>query len=345
MTTPTTIYVLSGNGQTANVSTQFPVDLVAVLLDEFNNPMPGQTVEFTPANGTSAPSGQFAGAFGPYFPDSVVTDVNGRANATHLVANTRVGTWNGTVASAAVPAVSTVFNMTNVAAGAPVATTLNVTANAIQKAARNTAYLAVTVRVLDQFSAGYPGATVTMSGIAGFGTFPGGFTSNSKVTDASGNATFAIVTASSTLGSFAPTINTPGVSTQFCSFKNINPFVVTSISVYSGQGQSAAPGAAFAQPLVGRAANELNNPVAGAVLTFDAPNSGASLVWTLPATDPVSVATNALGLATSPTMTANATAGSYNVVLTYPSITARRFGLTNGGSPPPEDSSLALCEV
>ena len=236
--------------------------------------------------------------------------------------------------------------MTNTATGAPIAVSMSITANATQKAAKNSSYLAVTARVLDQFGAGFQGAQVTMTCPAGNGTFPGGFLSSVKFSDVNGYATFAVLTASSVLGTFNPSVSTPSIATQFCSFKTVDPSVVFSISVYSGQGQSAAPTFAFAQRLVGRAANELNGPVAGVVLTFDAPNSGASLVWDSPATDPTTAITDVNGLATSPGMTANATAGSYNVQLKYTGVTTRNFGLTNGGSPPAaSDSSLNICEV
>ena len=96
------------------------------------------------------------------------------------------------------------------------------------------------------------------------------------------------------------------------------------ITVNSGNNQSAIVGASFAQPLtVTVTANDPLEPVNGGVVTFEAPTSGAS------ATLSPSSAIISNGSA-STTATANSTAGSYTVTATASGIsTPANFSLTN----------------
>ncbi len=94
----------------------------------------------------------------------------------------------------------------------------------------------------------------------------------------------------------------------------------------TGSGQSAVRSTAFAQPLtVTIAANNASEPVAGGVVTFTGPPTGASI-------QPVTVtATITSGIA-SASVTANGTAGPYTVTATasgVPSATPTTFTLTN----------------
>lgn len=96
----------------------------------------------------------------------------------------------------------------------------------------------------------------------------------------------------------------------------------------SGTPQSAAPGAAFAAPLVATVTKG-STPVTGATVTFTAPASGASGTFVnTTATD--TETTNASGVATSTAFTANATAGTYTVTAAVSGATTNAsFILTN----------------
>jgi adhesin/invasin len=339
MPTLNSITVLSGSGQTAQVNTAFALPITVIARDEFSNPLPGVTVDFAPPG--IGVSGNFAGGN----PSTVVTNGSGIAVSATLTADTSPGAWNVQVQNSASVYAWAAF--TNSASPpTPVSTTVTITANGTQTAARNTAYVAVTARLLDQFGAGFPGQVVNMTCPTGTGTFPGGGITSGVVSDASGYVTFAVFTASSTLGAFSPVISSDGVTSVNASFNTIDPTVVVTLETYSGNHQVASPGSPFAQPLVVRATNAIGGVVSGFTVTLDAPDSGASLVWTSPATDPVAILTNVSGLATSPGITANATAGTYLVSASGSGVFTRYFELTNGGSAPASAvSALALCEV
>jgi hypothetical protein len=101
-----------------------------------------------------------------------------------------------------------------------------------------------------------------------------------------------------------------------------------SMALTSGNSQSATVGTAFANPLVVSVSSAYSEPVAGGVVTFTGPSSGASI-------NPTSV-TASIGTTTaSAPVTANGTAGSYAVTASAngatPTIT---FTLTNTPAAP-----------
>lgn len=102
-----------------------------------------------------------------------------------------------------------------------------------------------------------------------------------------------------------------------------------SLSATSGDAQSTAINTSFAQPLEATL-TESSSPVSGVNVQFTAPGSGASALFSASAT--ATVATDANGIATSPTPVANGTSGSYNVSAGVPNATTLssiNFGLTN----------------
>ena len=119
------------------------------------------------------------------------------------------------------------------------------------------------------------------------------------------------------------------------------PFTLTilagapaSISVFSGSGQSATVNTAFTNPLVALAQDIFGNPVPSVSVTFTAPASGASGTFAN-GTSTDTEMTNAGGMATSSTFTANTTASSYSVSASTPSVTgAATFSLTNNPASP-----------
>src|SRR5882762_1551413 len=103
----------------------------------------------------------------------------------------------------------------------------------------------------------------------------------------------------------------------------------TTITATAGTPQSATVGTAFAAQLQATVKDSLSNPVSGANVTFTAPGTGASGVFSN-STTTITVATNASGVASAP-FTANATAGgAYNVAATVSGVvTPANFSLTN----------------
>src|ERR1700683_2691342 len=101
------------------------------------------------------------------------------------------------------------------------------------------------------------------------------------------------------------------------------------ITAASGTPQSATVGSAFAAPLVATLTSG-GSPLAGATVTFTAPESGPSGAFMTGGTATETDITNASGVATSSAFTANAVAGPYLVSATATgAATAARFSLTN----------------
>jgi hypothetical protein len=106
------------------------------------------------------------------------------------------------------------------------------------------------------------------------------------------------------------------------------PAVPSAISVTGGTGQTANINTAFAKPLQANVMDNAGNPVSDAVVTFTPPASGASGTF---ASGANTATTNASGVATSTTFTANGThGGPYNVTATVTGVaTPAIFTLKN----------------
>jgi large repetitive protein len=105
--------------------------------------------------------------------------------------------------------------------------------------------------------------------------------------------------------------------------------VPASISASGGGGQSTNVSTAFAAALQATVLDGGSNPIQNVTVTFTAPSTGQS--GTFPGGFLTATAsTNSSGVATSPTFTANATSGGYNVVASVSGLTpTASFGLTN----------------
>ena len=100
------------------------------------------------------------------------------------------------------------------------------------------------------------------------------------------------------------------------------PFTITAVS---GTPQSTLIGTQFAQPLVVQVLSKSGRPVHNAAVTFTPPGSGASA-----STSNTTILTNAQGMANSGIVTANTTAGSYQVDATVVGVAEPAvFNLTN----------------
>jgi hypothetical protein len=86
--------------------------------------------------------------------------------------------------------------------------------------------------------------------------------------------------------------------------------VPSQVTMSSGSGQSATVNTAFAQPLKALVRDALNNPVGGVTVTFTVLGSGAN--GSLAGGENTAV-TDAAGIATSSTLTANTVAGGFQV--------------------------------
>jgi hypothetical protein len=184
----------------------------------------------------------------------------------------------------------------------------------------HTAFAApLAAKVTDAHGTPVAGVAVTFSaptsGPSGtFASCSGGNPTSTKctvTTNATGIAISSVFTASTVAGGpYTVTASVSGVSTTAGFSLTNTAGAATTLSVSSGSGQSATVHATLASPLVAKVADAYGNSVSGVTVTFTAPGSGASGTF---AGSVNTAVTNASGIATSATFTANTTAGSYTV--------------------------------
>ena len=214
----------------------------------------------------------------------------------------------------------------------PVPASISATAGATQSATAGAAFSApLSVTVLDATSQPVAGVSVafTAPSSGASGTFANSSATETDKTNASGVATSSTFTANATAGSYAVTATVSGVSSaaHFALTNTAPP--PASISASGGATQSATAGAAFAAPLSATVLDAHSHPVAGASVIFTAPSSGASGAFANSSPTETDT-TNASGVATSSTFTANATAGSYTVTAAVSGVSSPAdFALTN----------------
>jgi adhesin/invasin len=288
------VQATGGTPQSAVILTSFTQPLQATVTDAFSNPVNGVVVTFT-TPGTSA-SATLSAA-------STSTDANGHA-AVSATAGGVAGSYAVTATTVGVSG-SANFALTNVAGGVGQIAFVQQPSNA---AAGATIAPPVVVKVIDGGGNPVSGTAVTLSLQPNTAPLNGTLTT---ATDPSGQATFSdlsITTSGSyTLVAAAGTFST--VSSAF----TISPTTASvTISVSKGNGQSAAVGSAYGGPLTTLVQDLYGNPLAATPVTFTAPSSGASVTFSGPST----VNTNNNGIATAPTMTANAQTGTFQVMAT-----------------------------
>jgi hypothetical protein len=108
----------------------------------------------------------------------------------------------------------------------------------------------------------------------------------------------------------------------------VDPATAATVTATSGANQTAMANAAFALPLVATVTDAFGNPVPNVAVTFSAPKTGASGVFSGAAT--ATATTNASGVATSPAFTASNAVGTYSVTASAAGVaTSASFPETN----------------
>jgi streptogramin lyase len=211
-----------------------------------------------------------------------------------------------------------------------------------QNAALNTAFASPLVAtVMD--SAGNPvsgiavrfqtpgssGASATFSGL-GWATV---------ITGPNGQAVSPVLTANATAGTFTVTATAPGVSAPANFLLTGGVVLPASIAATSGTPQSATINAQFSAPLVATVKDSGGNPMGGVTVTFTAPTSGPSGKF---AGGVNTATTNASGMATSASFTANSVVGNYVVNATVSGLAASAgFALSNMAGAPTQMTANA----
>ena len=314
---PAVMVQLQGDGQFVTVNTAYSLALQARVEDAYGNAVPGASVTFTPP--PTGASVSFSGA------NVVTTDGGGVATSPAMTANTTSGAFLVTTSSGAA---TTSFNLTNMP-DAPAA--LSISNGNNQTAGAGAAFGApLQVQITDAYGNGVPGQTVTFTAPASgaSGTFSSsGSNSETVGTDISGYASSSSFTANGAVGGYSITASL-GALTQNFSMTNI-PGSPASLTIMGGDSQNTLSGSAFSQPLQGLITDSFGNPVPGIAVTFTAPGSGASATFASTGTAVETVNTNAGGIATSSTLTANCSSGTYSVTGSSPGVGFVSFNITN----------------
>ena len=314
---PAILKVMSGDGQSTQIGTPFAQALQLQVQDQNGVPLAGVPVTFTlPASGAGASFDSNGVTM------TVVSDGAGIATSSTLTANNLVGSYMA-VATASGLAQTATFSLTNGAVPVEVLT-LSVISGTGQSAVVSTAFAApLQVKVVNAQNQGKAGVLVrfTLPAAGASAQFAGGVSSVDVLTDANGVASSPVLTANGTAGSYAATATQGGQTVSFNLTNSAVPVEVLTLSAISGTGQSAVINTAFAAPLQVKVVNAQNQGKAGVLVRFTLPAAGASAQFA-GGVSSVDVLTDANGVASSPVLTANGTAGSYAATATQGGQTA-----------------------
>lgn len=221
---PASIVPTAGTSQLATVGTAFEVRFKARVSDAYGNPLVNQAVTF---NGpVSAPNGSFGGSGTSA---TAYTDQTGEATAPVFVAGTAPGGYQ-VVAQVSGLGATAVYNLTN-QPGAPYSVT--VVAGSGQSVQAGTAFPTnLQAQVRDVYGNNLSGVTVTFSapGSGASGTFSGGSTVATAVSNSGGIATAPGFTANTLAGSYGVVASAGGASSAIFSLSNF--YGPTTITAY-----------------------------------------------------------------------------------------------------------------
>jgi predicted outer membrane repeat protein len=316
---PALISTYAGNNQSTAVTTGFATALSVLVTDAFGNPVPGASVTFNASDNGTGPGA----AFGANGQSTAVTNAQGIATAPALVANQTAGTF---AVSAAVGNLSTTFALTNTSA---TAMALIGIAGGNQSTTASTVFgNRLAVLAIDAFGNAVPGLSVTFTAPNSAGSAGASFADTATVvTNSHGLAIAPALTANATAGSYTVAASGGGLLTTFGLSSTSGS--ASSIVTAGGTPQSTPIGTAFGT-VQAEVVDANNNPVPNVVVTFALPALGPSGTFSASPT----VLTNAQGIATAPTITANHIQGTFTVTATAAGVASPAdFALTNTAIP------------
>jgi hypothetical protein len=364
---PNALTLVSGTPQTAQLDSVFASVLQVTLANTNGCPVTtaaaGVPITFT------APAGGASGTFSASGSNGVTvgSDASGAAAAGSFSADGTAGSYT-VVASSSYGAVS--FSLSNSATGLPARIAV---VGPVRRSARvDTRYARpLEVRVLDADGSPLEGVAVTFAlaaassssgagGPAGAGaSFPDGTAQATARTDASGIARSPRVTANGVAGRFTATATTSTASGAGAAGgtagANVDPAAISldnlagrpvAVTLLGHARRSARVGARYAAPLRVEVRGPDGKPLQGATVTFTlgaggggssasaAGSAGAGASFSGGASQ-ATATTLASGIATSPRLAANTTAGSFVAVASVAdSARTASFQLRNIAGPP-----------
>ena len=298
------ILATSGTPQSVTVGSTFAV-LTATVEDATNAPVSGASVTFT------APSSPASGTFGGSSTFVTTSDSNGLATAT-FTANSVAGSYSVTATTGVLTPAS--FALTNTPGPAVKLVATGGNGQTIGAGAQAPTPLAATVEDASGNVVTSPAVTVTFAAPSTTGP-SGTFAGSTSVTTVNGVATAPAFTANTiTGGPYPVTATSPGLTQASFSLTN-GPGATAKLGSLVGNFQSAHIGSPFAVPLSVTAYDAYGHAVPGLSVTFAAPTGGAGGTFA-GSSNTFTGSTNALGVVTAPTITANGTPGIYTVNVT-----------------------------
>ncbi|MET0226152.1 MAG: Ig-like domain-containing protein, partial [Dokdonella sp.] len=315
---PAGIASSGGNLQSAAVTTPFGLPLAVNVVDAFNNPVAGVSVNFTVGAAANGASATLSAA-------SAVTGSDGSASVT-ATANSLAGVYTATASVAGVGSTAT-FQLTNLA-GSPAS--IVASGGGAQSAAVGTPFAQpLVVQALDAFGNAVPNVAVTFAVTPSNVGASATLSATVATTGSDGHASVG-ATANTIAGSYHVTASVGAATAADFSLTNTAGPPAALVLGSGGSGtQSTTVNTAFAQPLTLRVNDSHGNPVANALVGFSVPASGASA--TLSAN---SAATDANG-EVSVQASANTVAGSYVVSAAVDGVAGTlAFSLTNTAGVP-----------
>ena len=297
----TTLEFVSGNGQSAQVSTQLSSAFVVQVLDQDGAALGGVSVSFS-----VSPSGTLSTT-------TATTGTNGQASTTLTLGST-TGTYTVTASVAGITETVS-FTATGEAAPPPppperIATTLEKVSGDGQSAQVNTQLSSsFVVRVLDQDDAALSGVSVS------FSVSPSGTLSTTTATTGTNGQALTTLTLGNSAGTYTVTASiTKADNTQetveFTATAEAVPpppppdKVATTLEKVSGDGQSAQVNTQLSSAFVVRVLDQDDAVLSGVSVSFSVSPSGSLSATT--------TTTNTQGQA-STTLTLGNTAGAYTV--------------------------------
>jgi hypothetical protein len=306
-------------------------------------PLQGETVTFTLGTGGGGGASGGTGSAGATFATgsaqaTETTDASGIATSPPFAADSTAGAFTASATVGGSNA-SANFQLVNLAGRGSLLRLMTHRLTATIGAR----YAPLEVKVLGPHGEALQGQTVTFSlgsSIGGAGgsasgagaSFTGGSTQATATTDARGIAISPGPVANTTAGTFTATVTVTGSSATASVRLANRAGTPASVSAGAAASESTAIGSRFGVPLAVTVTDEHDNPVAGVLVTFEAPGHGAGGSFGGPhrhRTHHVRVRTNAAGIAVAPPFIANETSGGYVVRAAVSGAPPAAFGLVN----------------
>lgn len=255
---------VSGNAQTAAVTTMLPAPVVAQIADPYTGqPYPGVTVTFS--------DGGKGGTFGS---SSGVTDATGSVATTY--------TFNKVARLVTITASTTGMSSASFTENStPAAPKWMLLFSGGGQGAQVTTSLPapIVVRVSDQYGNGVPGESIVFSD----GNLGGSFSVNPANTDNSGKAS-TIYTTSTKASAFSLTATLAGYPTKtFSETATAGPVAI--INLIAGNNQTGTAGTALPNALGVQVTDQYRNPVSGVAVTYSDGGAGGSFSALVVSTD------------------------------------------------------------